>query len=316
MAAACNLIVDSPCELSHEFCEQNGLAVLHFTYTEPERADGREPLCGVDDMFHTMSAHSFYDAMRHGSEPMTSQPSQMEFEGAFRAAIASGVPTVYLAFDSGISGCYEGACMALERMKEEFGQDIELYVVDTKLPSTPLTLLVWEAVRQRDKGLTARELADWAAEAHNYIHTLFMVDDLTALARGGRIPSGIAFVGSKLDIKPLLTVALDGTLELAGIARGRKKAIKRLAENYLKNHSETTFVCATANGDCPADMRRLEEVIERGADGDVLFVEAEAGPTIGCHVGPGFLSCSFWGADRREGMSVPDQIASEVRAEK
>ncbi len=205
--------------------------------------------------------------------------------------------------------------MALERMKEEFGPDIELYVVDTKLPSTPLTLLVWEAVRQRDKGLTARELADWAAEAHNHIHTLFMVDDLTALARGGRIPSGIAFVGSKLDIKPLLTVALDGTLELAGIARGRKKAIRRLADNYLQNHSDTTFVCATANADCPADMRRLEEIIGRGADGDVLFIEAEAGPTIGCHVGPGFLSCCCWGADRRDGMSVPDQIASEVRSE-
>lgn len=314
----CNLIVDSPCELTQEFCEENGLTVLHFTYTEPEEAqaaEGREApvLNGVDDMFNTTSAHEFYDAMRRGARPMTSQPSQMEIEKAFRAAIESGIPTVYLAFDSGISGCYEGACMALQRMKEEYGEDIELYVVDTKLPSTPQNLMVWEAVRQRAKGLTAKEMVEWASEVHNFIHTLFMVDDLDALARGGRIPTGIAFVGSKLDIKPLLTVGLDGKLELAGIARGRKKGLRRLADNYLKNHARNSNLCAVGNADCKKDVYRLEDLINRGDGDKTVFLESEIGPTIGCHVGPGMVSCCFWGDDRRGEVSVPDQIADDVR---
>ena len=101
-----NIIVDSPCEITADFAKANQLKVLHFTYTE---GNGDEGLCGVDDLFVSRTAHEFYEAMRNGAAPQTSQPSQHEFESAFREAIESGIPAVYLAFDSGISGCYEGA---------------------------------------------------------------------------------------------------------------------------------------------------------------------------------------------------------------
>lgn len=100
-----NIIVDSPCEITADFAKANQLKVLHFTYTE---GNGDEGLCGVDDLFVSRTAHEFYEAMRNGAAPQTSQPSQHEFESAFREAIESGIPAVYLAFDSGISGCYEG----------------------------------------------------------------------------------------------------------------------------------------------------------------------------------------------------------------
>lgn len=226
-----NIIVDSPCEITADFAKANQLKVLHFTYTE---GNGDEGLCGVDDLFVSRTAHEFYEAMRNGAAPQTSQPSQHEFESAFREAIESGIPAVYLAFDSGISGCYEGACMALDRLKDEYGaENVAVHIVDTKLPATPLNMLVWEAVRQREKGMPLEQMIAWATEAHNYMHIHFMVDDLKALARGGRIPSGVAVVGTKLDIKPMLTVSLDGKLELNGIAHGRKKGIRRMAENYL-----------------------------------------------------------------------------------
>lgn len=109
-----NIIVDSPCEITADFAKANQLKVLHFTYTE---GNGDEGLCGVDDLFVSRTAHEFYEAMRNGAAPQTSQPSQHEFESAFREAIESGIPAVYLAFDSGISGCYEGACMALDRLR-------------------------------------------------------------------------------------------------------------------------------------------------------------------------------------------------------
>lgn len=53
-----------------------------------------------------------------------------------------------------------------------------------------------------------------------------MVDDLEALRRGGRIPSSVAFAGSKLDVKPLLGIDMEGKLALTGVARGRKKRRK------------------------------------------------------------------------------------------
>ena len=73
--------------------------------------------------------------------------------------------------------------------------DAELYLVDTHLASVAEGLLVHEALRQRDKGLTARELAQWAEEARYFVDAEFMVEDLDALRRGGRIPGSVAYAG-------------------------------------------------------------------------------------------------------------------------
>jgi DegV family protein with EDD domain len=239
----------------------------------------------------------------------------MEFEQAFEAAADSGIPTVYLAFSSGISGCYEGALAAMARVKEKRDADIPLYVVDLKIGSTTQGLFITEAVRQRDKGLTAEEMVRWAEEARYFVHTMFMVDDLDALRRGGRIPAGVAVVGAKLDVKPLLTFDLDGKLTMAGIARGRKKGLRRMAEYYEKTHNTDmcSAIAAIGDADCPHDADRLVDLIRRDDD-STMFLRTSIGPTIGCHVGADMVSCCFWGPDRREGASVSDRIADKVRS--
>lgn len=317
----CNIIVDSCCELPRDFCEKAGLTVLNFNYVETSKEAGKNALTGTDDMYESISAHEFYERMRHGAQPMTSQPSQLAFEEAFRAAVESGVPTIYLAFSSGLSGCYEGACMAAHRLCDERGaakpEDIGLYVVDLKVGSTPQGLVISEAVRQRDRGLTAPELAAWAAEARYFVQTMFMVDDLNALHRGGRIPASVAVAGTKLDVKPLLSFDIDGRLAVVGVARGRKKGLRRMAEFYLKNHATDMYsaIAAVGNADAPGDAKRLCELIEREDDA-TRFLQTSIGPTIGCHVGPGMVSISFWGQDRRHQTSISDKIAGMVRGRK
>ena len=135
MAAKFYLMTDSPCDFTQRQVDDAGIGMMHFTYTEQGKPDGG--LSGVDDLFVSRSSHEFYEAIRHGAAPMTSQPSQMEFEKKFYECAKMDVPTVYLAFTSALSGCYEGALMALERVKEELGRpDLPIHIVDTKLPST------------------------------------------------------------------------------------------------------------------------------------------------------------------------------------
>jgi DegV family protein with EDD domain len=308
MAEQCNLIFDSCCELPKDIWQKPGVSMLHFSYTDAGKNY-------MDDMYETISAHEFYENMRNGATPMTSQPAQSEIEDAFRAAIRSGVPTVYLAFSSGISGAYEGAMVALDRMKEEFGEDIPVHVVDLKVGSTPESLVCLEAIRQRDKGLSAMQMVEWAQEARYFVHTMFMVDDLEALRRGGRIPAGIAIAGAKLDVKPLLSFDIDGKLSLVGVARGRKKGLKRMADYFEKVHptDEGAPMVAIGNADCPKDAEKLRDMIEHDHE-NALFLPTSIGPTIGCHVGPAMVSCCFWGSDRRESLSVSDRIANRVKS--
>lgn len=306
MPHSCNLIIDSCCDLPFEAVDRDGVELIEFPYV---LSDGEH----ADDLYRASSAHDFYQAMRDGEEPTTAQVPVPVFRAAFERAVESGVPTVYLSFSSGLSGSFDAAVLVHGQIMAEH-PEAELYLVDTHLASVAEGLLVHEALRQRDKGLTARELARWAEEARYFVDAEFMVEDLEALRRGGRIPGSVAYAGSKLDVKPMLTIAPDGKLSLAGVARGRKKGIKQLAEYYQKRVAESVpgQCVVVAGADCPKDVGRLKEALAK-VDDSILFLESSIGPVIGSHVGPGMIAVVFWGGDKREDMSVADRIARKVK---
>lgn len=157
MAAKCNIMCDSTCDFTAAQAAEKNVRILPFHYVEADRPDGG--LSGDDDLFQSRSAHEFYDAIRRGACPMTSQPSQLEYDEAFREAYESGVPTVLFCISSGISGGYEGALMSLQRLKDEHpDEEVRIYVVDSLLASTALTLFLDEACARRDAGLNAEQL--------------------------------------------------------------------------------------------------------------------------------------------------------------
>ena len=287
----CNLILDSCCDLPFEVIDKPGIELLRFPYI---MSDGEH----LDDLYQTTSAHDFYQAMRDGEEPTTAQVAVPVFQEAFGRAIESGVPTVYLSFTSGLSGSFDVACLVRDQLLAEH-PEAELYLVDTLQASVAEGLLVYEAIQQRDKGLTARELAEWASEARFFVDAEFMVEDLESLRRGGRIPGSVAYAGSKLDVKPLLTIATDGKLSLSGVARGRKKGIKQLVEYYQRRVAkEGPGRCVVvAHADCQKDADRLKEMLAR-LDESILFLECDIGPVIGSHSGPGTVALFYLGRTR------------------
>ena len=304
----CNVIIDSCCDLPPEVIDVPGVELLRFPYL----LDGEEL---VDDMFTSMSAQDFYARMRKGADVSTAQIPIVAIMNAFERAVESGVPTVYLGFSSGLSGTFETISMLRDQVVSEH-PEAELYVVDTKLASIAEGLLVYEAIRQRAHGLTARELVDWANEARFYVNDQFTLDELEWLRRGGRIPSSVAFAGSKLDVKPMLDISIDGRLSLTGVARGRKKGIRQLAEYYRKHAADlgSGSYIIIGGADCPKDVERLKDALCK-VDDTVLFLETNIGPVIGSHVGPGMLAIAFMGKDVRDGLSVSDRIAKKVRSE-
>ncbi len=308
MSFKCNLIVDSCCDLPYELINKEGIYLLKYPYSD---SSGEY----LDDLYQSITDRQFYEGMRKGEEPKTAQIPIMAFKEAFEWAYRQGSPTVFLSFSSGLTGTFDTAQTVLQQTKEAH-PDLELYAVDTKLASAAEALLVYEAIRQRERGLSAKELADWAEEAHFFIDDEFMVDDLGALRRGGRIPSSVAYAGAKLDVKPLLTIDDGGKLALTGVARGRKKGIKALVDYYEKHKADNDFAhnVIVSHSDCPKDAERLVGLI-RNVDDSAIIVESRIGPVIGSHVGPGMLAIAFWGRDSRSTMSVADRIAHKVKGE-
>lgn len=306
MELSCNLIIDSCCDLPADVVNREGVYMMKFPYFN---STGEY----LDDLYQTTTAKEFYDAMREGEEPHTSQVPVTEIKAAFAWAREQEKPSVYLGFSSGLSGTFNTFEVMLAQEKEEY-PDLDIQAVDTKLASVAEALLVYEAILQQEKGLTADEMVAWAQEAHYFINEQFMVDDLEALRRGGRIPSSVAYAGSKLDVKPLLGIDSEGKLTLTGVARGRKKGIKALVDYYRKRKASDApgQNVVIGNADCPKDAQRLVELLLK-EDDSLLCIESSIGPVIGSHVGPGMLAVVFWGHDKREDMSMADRIASKVR---
>lgn len=303
----CHLIIDSNCDLPAEVIKSLDVEVLHFPYI----MDGTEYL---DDFWQTRDAHEFYEEIRAGKTASTAAYPIARFLETFRAAAQKGRPTVYLSFPAALSGSYNMALMAAETVREEY-PEFELYIVDNCSPSIGAAQLVMQAVRLRDRGLSAKELAEWAQEAKNFIHGYFTLDNLEALARGGRIPAAAAQISGKLDIKANLSYDLNGALTMVGIARGRKKALKILADKFKANYDgDKQMPVCIASSDADKDAAFLVDLIRKEKEfSDLNFLHCTIGPVIGSHVGPGMVALAFWGKDRREHSSIADKIAERIK---
>lgn len=306
MNTKCNLIIDSCCDLPHEIVEQEGVYLLQFPYINESGEH-------MDDLYQSLSPKDFYDEMRAGGFPSTAQIPYPDLQAAIDWAAEQDKPCVWLSFTSGLSGTFDTISMLVSDAREK-NPDLVLELVDTRLASIAEGFLVFEALRQRERGLDASELAAWANEARWFVNCGFMVEDLGALRHGGRIPASVAFAGSKLDVKPLLSIDIDGRLSVVGVARGRKKGLRALAERYAKgcDKSSESRTVLLGDADCAKDRERLRDLILKD-DPEAMPLESSIGPVIGSHVGPGMVAVVYWGSDRRDSASVSDRIAKKVK---
>ena len=288
----CQLIIDSCCDLPFELVDKPGITLLEFPYFfgDVEYAD---------DLFQNTSAKEFYDRMRGGEFPTTAQLPLAKLVETFTKVAQSGEPAVYLSFTLGLSKSYDVALMARDQVKAEY-PDLELYIVDTLAAQCAQGLITYEGIRQWESGLSAKELADWASEARHFINVYFTVDQLESLAKGGRMPSSIAYVGSKLNLKPILYIAPDGSLEVKTAVRGRKKALAKILSIYQERRdmSKPNRVVLCQGGDCSEAVDAVLAEVAK-LDPDAELIGGNIGPTIGSHIGPGALTFAFWGQDRR-----------------
>jgi DegV family protein with EDD domain len=264
-----------------------------------------------DDLWKSMTPHEFYERMRKDEHPTTSQIPPTILHKALVDAALSDMPTVFICFSSKLSGTFDALTMVWESLKADY-PGAEIHLVDTKLASAAEGLLVIEAMRQCDRGLSAAELAAWVREARYYIHGFFTLNSLETLRRGGRIPDMAAIAGAKLDIKPILTFDLDGRLSFFGAARGRKKSIRQLVQIYEERWQEQApRTMMVAGADCEKEQNALADHLLKSAS-EPAILQTSIGPVIGSHVGPDMLALIFWGSDRRERITIADRIANAV----
>jgi DegV family protein with EDD domain len=216
--------------------------------------------------------------------PTTSQPSAGEFVEFFRrVAKEKGTDTIVGAY---ISSQLSGTVASAEAAKKLL-PELRIEIIDSRSTSMGLGFQVMAAAEAARAGASVEEVVAAAERVRERLYILFMVDTLEFLHRGGRIGGGKRFLGTALQIKPIL--GLDGAIEGIEQVRTKKKALVRMLELMRERAGNSpVFRAAVVHANVPEDAQALAEEVKAQLKPEEVYV-AEVSPVIGTHTGPGTL---------------------------
>ncbi len=234
---------------------------------------------------------SFYELLQSSRDlPKTSQPSPESYLAIYEDARQKGDSVLVLCVSSGVSGTYQSALIA----KEMSGYE-RIRVVDTLAGISAQRLLVYEAVKLREMGVSFLDIADTMEQMSQKVKIYGLVDTLTYLKKGGRIPPGLALLGNTLRLKPLIGIK-DGKLTSLGKALGRRGGLKLLYENLRNNLPDLSYpVFFTYSSNEELGQQFMEDTVLKfnlKKEQTGLF---QAGAVIGTHVGPNCVAVCYIG---------------------
>ena len=273
------IIVDSTANLTPAFQSRVHTVPLTLRFGEEEYIDGV-----------TIDHKTFYEKLIECDVlPTTSQATPDAFMTEFEKAKAAGEAAVVITLSSAFSGTYQSAMIAAEEYEN-------IYVVDSGSAAMGSGILVELAFRMLDAGKTAAEIAAVLEEEKKKIVVVALVDTLEYLKRGGRVSKTLAFAGTVLNIKPVLSVTM-GEIHLLGKARGSKMGNNLLVQEIDKagGIDFTKPVLLGYSGISDALLKKYIDDSRHIWEGNLEEVRyTTVGSVIGTHCGPGAVVVAFF----------------------
>ena len=275
------ILTDSASDILPAEAEQLGVTVIPLNVT---LEDGTVLRDGVD-----MTPTEYYGIMAQCRKlPTTSQPSPELFERFFTEAAAAGDEVIGIFLSHELSGTYQCAKLAADMTNVD-----NVIFIDSENVCLGEAQLVRLAIRLREAGKTAGQIASVLEHAKEHLHLVAVIDDLKYLRKGGRLPAAVAVAGGMLGIKPLISIK-EGKVAMAGKARGLPGAyvalFKKIEEmggineavpalaGYTVSTRETTPILTYLQD----NLQTAEPLVQ------------QIGCVIGTHAGPGAFGLAFF----------------------
>ena len=273
------IIVDSTADLVPEVQARVHTVPLTVRFGDEEYIDGV-----------TIDHQTFYEKLIESDVlPTTSQATPDAFIKELDKAREAGEAAVVITLASQFSGTYQSAVIAAADYDN-------VYVVDSQSAAMGSGILVELAVRMLDEGRSAQEIAQVLEEEKTKIVVVALVDTLEYLKKGGRVSSTVAFAGTLLNIKPVLSV-IGGEICMLGKARGSKMGNNLLVQEIDKaggiDFSKPVLLGYSGISDALL-LKYIEDSrpIWEGHLDEVRYTSV--GSVIGTHAGPGAVVVAFF----------------------
>lgn len=284
------IITDSGCDLSLELVKSLNVKYIGLVCNLNEREI-------IEDFGRGLSYREFYDEIRKGASPSTSQINSFRFCIEFEKYVKENVDILYISLSSALSGTYNSAIIAREQILEKY-PNASISIFDSKAASSGQGFLVYKAAKLREMGKSKEYIVKWLEENHNRLCHYFTVDDLQHLKRGGRVSALSAGIGSLLNIKPVLYVDEEGRLIPFYKARGKKQALRKLFENLETHLTEDTlediFISHSDNLEAAESLANMIKEKYKVKNIVINYI----GLVIGSHTGAGTVALYFLGTHK------------------
>ncbi|ACB84488.1 DegV family protein [Natranaerobius thermophilus] len=266
------IVTDSTADIPENLREKHNIHVIPLSVVHGDTVY-RD---GVD-----IDSENFYELLENSDTiPQSSQPTPQDFENLYKNLLGKYEEIISVHLSAGLSGTINAAEQAGKLFQNR------VHVFDSKGISAGIGLQVIEAAKKIQEGWETEKVMEFLGSLRNNVETLFTLDTLEYLHKGGRIGKVSSMLGSFLNIKPIVRVE-DGKFVPYGKARSRRTALNKIVNNletFAENRVPWKLAIAHGQGKEGADF--LKEVLDEkfGIEADIYTT---IGPVIGVHTGPG-----------------------------
>jgi DegV family protein with EDD domain len=274
------IVTDTTAYLPDEVVAEHGLHLVSLYVTLDGEQKRESEITGE-------GYNEFFERLRRSEEgATTSQPSVGDFLEVYEPLLAAGSDIVSIHISAGISGTVDSARQARQRLVDDGKGGERIFVFDSRTGCGGQGMLAIAAARTAASGAGGDDVLLAAERARESLRMWFAIDTLEYLRRGGRIGAAQAFLGSALQIKPILT--LEEEITPVERVRTRRRAFERMVDFARERHGDGADAWVVQHIQDPESARRLVDEGRQIFGCEPLFV-SEIGPVIGAHVGPGLL---------------------------
>lgn len=279
------IITDSATDMPREIIDRFGLHVI----PTPVVIDDVDYLDGA-----TITTGDFYKILDDVNRDIKTYHINPDmFENAFRPYAERGDSVLYLCFSTGIAGTFNAANLAKQAVLEDY-PDFDLTIIDSKAASIGFGLIVYKLLLLQEQGADKETLIRAARFFISHIRHVFTVSTLKYLIKGGRLSKFKGTAGELLDMKPVLIVDQDGSLQVLKTVRGHKKSLKALVDYVSENIADPSRqIMGICHGEDPESLSLAKKLLLDTVTPKEL-IEATVGCAIGAHTGRGIIGIVFF----------------------
>lgn len=307
------ILPDVTCDLNAEIRKKYDIQIITGHVHYPNGVEEESMLSWEECSFlkeHT--SEEFYEALSKNPNGFTTAPPNIqEFYNVFEKYVKDGYGILSMTISSGMSGTFNFAVTAKEMILEKY-PDAKIECFDSLRFGPGYGLMAIYASILREEGKTLAETKEYLEANKSRFHQIGWLDDLSFVAKKGRVSHAKAFMGKLIGIKPLGEFDYNGLTTVVAKAKGEKSAYKAMVsyiEKTIENPEEQVIIVAHTNRRSQAE--HYKQLIQEKFNPKEIYLN-DVYPACGINIGPGLMAAYYVGKPISSGLEEEKALISSI----